>query len=102
MPNLPLIDLIELVLVLVQLIALVVFALIMRGTLRERDKRNATMQRTILQIESDQRHFLTAGNLGPMHEKINEVATNVAGLDAQLRAQNEQLRVITRHILHQS
>jgi hypothetical protein len=58
-----------------------------------------TMRNELVRIESDTRHFLTARNLGPIHEKINSVAEDVAAMRAENRALNEQVRVINQYLM---
>lgn len=99
--QLPMIDTAELSLILLIAIALGVSAFISLREQRDRDKREQVLQGSIARIEADQRHYLTARNLGPLHEKVNEVAQDVAGIEAQLRAQNEQLRLITQYVMKQ-
>lgn len=101
MPDLPTIDTVEISISLAIMIVIVMLTLRTRAVLRRRDRRFQETQQLILRLEADHRYFLTARSLGPLHEKINEVAKNVAAINAQQEAQTEQLRVITRYILPQ-
>lgn len=83
-------------------IALIVMAAFLVAIWRkqsERDKSWHQLQTTVTGLVSDQRFYLTAKNLGPLHEKINEVGKDVAETRASVRAVNEQLRVINRHLM---
>lgn len=66
-------------------------------------RRNAhelhTLSLSVAALQAQQTTYLTGRSLGPLHEKINAVAQDVSGINAQMKATNEQLRTITTHIL---
>jgi len=82
--------------------ALIVMATFLAAMWRkqtERDKSWSELQQTVAGLKSDQRFYLTAKNLGPLHEKINDIGKDAAETRAEMRAMNEQLRVINRHLM---
>lgn len=57
------------------------------------------LRESVARIETEQQHHLTARSLGPIHEKINGVDRNVAAVHAEVRAQGEQLRMISNYLM---
>jgi len=83
-------------------IALIVMAVFLVAIWRkqsDRDKAWSELRETVAGLKSDQRFYLTAKNLGPLHEKINDIGKDAAETRAEMRAMNEQLRVINRHLM---
>jgi len=86
-------------------VAMLVMALFLAAIWRkqvERDKAWHELQQTVTGLVSDQRYYLTARNLGPLHEKINAVGTDVAEtrteMRTEMRATREQLRLINDYL----
>jgi len=63
------------------------------------DGRLADIEDGIARIEAEQKHHLTARDLGHIHEKINRVAEDVSAGRAESKALNEQLQVVLRHLM---
>ncbi|MEW5833643.1 MAG: hypothetical protein AB1832_01145 [Pseudomonadota bacterium] len=62
--------------------------------LSEQGDRIGEIEETVARIAQQQQHNLTARDLGPMHEKINRVAEQVAATTAETKGVREQLAVI--------
>lgn len=70
-----------------------------RKELTTQSRRLAELEDGVARIEQQQSHNLTARDLGPMHEKINRVAENLAANTASTNAMREQLRVMQEHLM---
>jgi hypothetical protein len=57
------------------------------------------VRESVARIEQEQTHHLTARNLGPIHDKVNQVAQDVASNRAETRAVSEQLRTIQNYLM---
>lgn len=82
--------------------ALIVMAIILAAIWRRQtdaDKLLDTLRDQVTGLKSDQRFYLTSKNLGPLHEKINDVGKDVAGISTAVNGLQEQLRVINRHLM---
>lgn len=63
------------------------------------DNRMGDVEDGLARIEEQQRHNLTARDLGVVHEKINRVAENLASNTASTNAMREQLRVMQEYLM---
>lgn len=63
------------------------------------DTRMGEVEDGVARIEQQQLHNLTARDLGPMHEKINRLAENLAANTSTTNAMREQLRVVHEHLM---
>lgn len=68
---------------------------------RQRIAENARLEleRLVATLQIDQRRFLTSDHLGPLYDKLNAMARELAESRAELRASNEQLRVIRDYMM---
>lgn len=67
--------------------------------LNQQDERMGEIEDSLARIEQQQQHNLTARDLGPLHEKINSVALQLAANTAATKASGEQLGVIHRLLM---
>lgn len=67
--------------------------------LSQQDERMGEIEDSLARIEQQQSHNLTAKDLGPLHEKINGVALQLAANTSETRASREQLSVIYRLLM---
>ncbi|MGN6229171.1 MAG: hypothetical protein ACTHNM_17230 [Dyella sp.] len=67
--------------------------------LSQQDERMGEIEDSLARIEQQQQHNLTARDLGPLHEKINGVALQLAANTAATKASSEQLGVIHRLLM---
>lgn len=65
-----------------------------RNTVSTLDDRMSAIEDSLARISQDQDRYLQARDLGPIHEKINGVALEVAGNTAATRGMREQLAII--------
>jgi hypothetical protein len=70
-----------------------------RRELTTQSRRMAELEDGMARIEQQQSHNLTSRDLGPIHEKINRVAENLAANTASTNAMREQLRVMQDHLM---
>lgn len=67
----------------------------MRGV----EQRMGELEDGMARIETKQERHLEAKDLSPLHDKINNVASQVAAGNAATQAMREQLRVIQEHLM---
>jgi len=63
------------------------------------DQRLGELEEGVARMSQEQQHALKARDLGPMHEKINGLAQAVAANTATTKAVQEQLRLLTEHLI---
>ncbi|URX63267.1 hypothetical protein KR767_04140 [Luteibacter anthropi] len=70
-----------------------------KAQLVDTNERLANVEEGVARIEESRKHFLIGRDLGPIHEKINDVAKHVAANQATSNALREQLGVIHELLL---
>lgn len=72
-----------------------------KNELDQLNHRVSDMEDGVARIEVSQGHHLAAKDLGPIHDKINRVAEQLAANTATTNAMREQLRVIQTHLMRE-
>ncbi|WP_430391084.1 hypothetical protein [Dyella sp. 20L07] len=70
-----------------------------KQTLVDVDQRLSDLEGGVARMSQEQQHALKARDLGPMHEKINGLAQAVAANTATTKAVQEQMRLLTEHLI---